>query len=183
MAGAVARRWLGVVIVALVLGVGTFLVVRYVPAGSEGVAVGDRAPDIRVARIPGGDSINLRTAFRGHVTLINVWATWCVPCQTEMPSIERLYQQYRNRGFRVAATSIDRSEPGPVETFAQRYGLTFDILQDQSGTIESAYQLMGTPESFLLDRDGRIQYVALGAETWDSPANRQRVEHLLAQDE
>ena len=71
--------------------------------------------------------------------------------------------------------------PGfPVLAFAQRLGLSFDILHDPSGEIQTAYMLVGEPESFLIDKHGMITYIALGADTWDSPPNRQRIEALLA---
>lgn len=173
-------RWAGVVALAAALGVSTWALVHFTPATDEGSQVGQRAPDYRVERVGRGDSIGLRTGYQGHVTLINVWATWCQPCTREMPSIERLYEAYRARGFRVAATSIDETGPEPIREFAGRYGLTFDILHDRSMDIQHAYQTIGVPESFLIDKRGRIAYVALGAEAWDSPENRRRVEQLLA---
>ncbi len=172
------RRGVAVATVALLLGLATFLLVRYVPTAT-GAQIGDRAPDYRVLRLADRDSVRVRSNYAGHVTLVNIWATWCVPCQAEMPSLQRLYQAYQGRGFRVAAVSIDAGAPAPVRAFAQAHGLTFDILQDRSGDIEDAYQTTGVPESYLLDRHGRITYIALGGENWDSPANRQRIARLI----
>jgi thiol-disulfide isomerase/thioredoxin len=171
-------RGFAVIGVAALLGAGAFALVRYAPP-PERAQVGQRTPDYRVVRSDGGDSIGLRTAYAGHVTLINIWATWCGPCREEMPSIERLYQAYRDRGFRVAAVSIDTDEAASVLAFARGLGITFDILHDRSTDIQQVYQTVGVPESFLVDSRGRIVYIALGAETWDSPVNRQRIEHLL----
>jgi cytochrome c-type biogenesis protein len=158
--GQAANRSLVIVTIAVLLAAGTWALVRFTPGT--------------------GDSVGLRTGYAGHVTLINIWATWCVPCKAEMPSLERLYEAYHDRGFRVAATSIDKDGPAPILAFAHDLGLSFDILHDRSGNIQQAYQTVGVPESFLIDKRGRITYVALGAEAWDSPANRQRIEHLLA---
>lgn len=167
-----------VLAIAALLGVGTWALVRYVPV-PEGAGVGQRAPDYRVVRARDGASIGIRSANAGHVTLVNIWATWCLPCRAEMPSIERAYEAYRDRGFRVAAASIDSGSAATVLAYARQAGLSFDILRDPGGAIQDAYQTVGVPESFLLDRHGRITYVALGAETWDSPENRARIEHLL----
>lgn len=172
------RRGLAIASVALGLGIITFLLVRYVPAAT-GAQIGDRAPDFRLLRLSDGDSIRVRSAYTGHVTLVNIWATWCEPCQQEMPSLQRLYDTYRSRGFRVAAVSIDDGATAPVRAFAAAHGLTFDILQDRSGNIEDAYQTVAVPESFLLDRHGRITYIRLGGEDWDAPPNRQRIARLL----
>ena len=173
-------RSLAVILLAALLGVGTWMAVHYVP-GKDIPQVGHRTPEYRVARLDNGDSIGVRSANAGHVTLINIWATWCGPCIKEMPSMERVYQAYRDRGFRVAAVSIDTDMPAPVLAFAQRMGLTFDLLHDRRGEIQTAYMTVGVPESFLIDKHGMITYIALGAETWDSPENRQRIEQLLAE--
>ena len=179
MAAPLTGRSLAVVIIAAVLGIATWGIVHYTPA-KDIPQVSHRAPDFRVARLPGGDSIGIRSANAGHVTLVNIWATWCGPCIKEMPAMERLYQAYRDRGFRVAAVSIDSDSASPVLAFAKRIGLSFDILHDRSGEIQTYYMTVGVPESFLIDKRGIITYIALGAEEWDSPENRQRVEQLLA---
>ena len=165
--------------ISALLVAGAWMLMHYVP-NKEIPQVGHRAPDYRVARATTGDSIGVRSAYAGHVTLINVWATWCGPCIKEMPSMERVYEEYKARGFRVAAVSIDEDAAAPVLAFTQKLGLTFDILHDRSGDIQIHYMTVGVPESFLLDAQGVIRYMALGAEAWDSAENRQRIEQLLA---
>ena len=98
---------------------------------------------------------------------------------TEVPKPDSL----AGRGFRIAAISIDEGSPEDVVAFAQKLGLTFDILHDRSGTIERLYQTTGVPESFLLDRRGILVKRVIGAHDWSSPANRSTVERLLAQPE
>ena len=78
------------------------------------------------------DSVSLED-YKGSVTLVNIWATWCLPCRDEMPSMQKLYDSLGTRGFRIAAISIDEGGPEDVVAFAQKYGLTFDILHDRSG--------------------------------------------------
>jgi len=158
--------------------VGGWALTEYAPP-PEGVTVGRRAPDYRAIDLATGDSLSIREQFAGHVTLLNVWATWCAPCRAEMPSMERLYRDLRDRGFRIAAVSVDNGGPDKVRDFATEFGLTFDLLRDPSGDIQAAYQMIGVPQSFLLDRDGTIRYVALGEEHWDSPEHRARIESLL----
>ena len=161
------------------LGIGAWMLVHYVP-GKDIPQVGHRTPEYRVARLDNGDSLGVRSAYAGHVTLINIWATWCGPCIKEMPSIERAYAAYKDRGFRVAAVSIDTDMPAPVLEFARHMALTFDLLHDRRGEIQTAYMTVGVPESFLIDKQGVITYIALGADAWDSPEMRQRIELLLA---
>ena len=172
------RQWFGVLAVALALGIGTYAAVRYAPAPT-GVEVGQYAPDVRIRDLRQGDTISLRKRYAGHVTLVNLWATWCHPCEREMPSMQRLYESYEARGFRVAAASIDEGDSAPVLAYAASHMLTFDILHDRTGQISQTFQTIGVPESFLLDRSGRIVYIALGAVTWDSPGHRAQIEKLL----
>jgi peroxiredoxin len=174
----VKRHTLPLLAIVLGLALGGWALMRYAPP-PEGAQVGKRAPDYRVPRVGTVDTVGLRSAYRGHVTLVNIWATWCVPCRAEMPAIERAWQAYRDRGFRVAAVSIDEGSDSTVNAFARELGLTFDLLHDRSGLIQQAYQTIGVPESFLLDAHGTITYVVLGERKWDSPELRARIEAAL----
>ena len=145
----------------------------------EPVAVGARAPDYRPIDLATGDSVSLRAKYRGHVTLVNIWATWCVPCRVEMPAMQRLYDSLSGRGLKIAAVSIDQEGPDVVKDFARSLNLTFDILQDRSMNIQQAYQTTGVPESFLLDTSGVIMKRVIGAHDWASPVNRALIRRLL----
>lgn len=127
-----------------------------------------------------GDSIGLRTAYAGKVVLVNLWATWCGPCRKEMPSMEQAFARYQARGFRIAAVSLDEGDAGPVRAFAKELGLTFDLLQDRSNRSQEVFQAVGLPHSVLIGRDGRVKWIALGAEDWNAPDHRKRLEDLLA---
>lgn len=172
------QPWPMVLLVLAGIGLGAWALTRYAPA-PEGATVGRRAPEYRLVDLASGDSVNLREHFRGHVTLVNVWATWCAPCRAEMPSMERIWQAYRDRGFRIAAVSVDAGDSTRVREFATELGLTFDLLHDRSGLIQQEYRMIGVPQSFLLDRDGTIRYAALGEERWDAAEHRERIEALL----
>lgn len=172
------RQWLlfwG--IIAALVG-GALLLVRLGPETS-GVAIGQRAPDFRLVNLASGDSVSLRALGQGHVTLVNIWATWCLPCKEEMPAMQRAYADLQARGFRILAVSIDEGDSRPVREFAQQLGITFDVLHDRSGAIQQAYQTTGVPESFLLDREGHIVKRVIGQHDWASPANRKLIERYL----
>lgn len=173
-----ARQWLVVVLVLAGLGIGVW-VLTHVGRETARVEVGARAPDIRVADLATGDTVDLRDHYKGQVTLLNIWATWCVPCRQEMPSMQKAYARLKDQGFAIAAVSIDEGGPEDVQAFAREFGLTFDILQDRSGRISTLYQTTGVPESFLLDKDGVIIKRVIGAHDWSSPANISLVERLL----
>jgi peroxiredoxin len=151
-------------------------------APDGGVEINRPAPNFQAIDLATRDSVSLED-YRGSVTLVNIWATWCLPCRDEMPSMQTLYDSLATRGFRIAAISIDEGSPEDVTAFARKLGLTFDILHDRSGKVERLYQTTGVPESFLLDRRGVLVKRVIGAHDWSSPANRGAVERLLEQPE
>ena len=177
-----SKQWIFVGCVVVGVAAGATILTK---VGSEvaPVAVGATAPDFGALDLATGDSVGLRARYRGKVTLVNIWATWCVPCRVEMPAMERLYQELAPRGFAIAAVSIDEGGPDDVRKFGQDLGLSFDLLQDRSGRVQQIYQTTGVPESFLLDRSGVIVKRIIGAHDWSSPANRALVERLLDEPE
>ncbi len=175
-----SKQWLavGAVVGGLVLGAAAL--VKFGPV-LEGVEVGKRAPDFTAVRLSGGtgDTVSLHRDYEGKVTLVNIWATWCIPCRVEMPAMEELYRQLGPAGFRIAAVSIDDGNPADVLAFTRELNLSFDILHDQARTIEQLYQTTGVPESFLLDKDGIIVKKVIGEHPWSSPANKRVIAELL----
>jgi cytochrome c biogenesis protein CcmG, thiol:disulfide interchange protein DsbE len=141
--------------------------------------VGSRAPDFRAIDLATGDSVSLHERYRGSVTLVNVWATWCAPCRVEMPSMEQAYQSMAPYGFKIAAVSIDEGNPEDVRAFGRELGLSFDLLQDRSMKVVETYQTTGVPESFLLDRNGILVKRIIGPHDWNSPVNRALIQRLL----
>jgi peroxiredoxin len=172
-----SRQWIVVGIVVSGLLAGAVALARY--SDVDHVEVGARAPDFRAIDLATGDSVSLRERYRGGVTLVNVWATWCLPCRVEMPAMEKLYQSLAPRGFKIAAVSIDEADPETVRKFVQELGLSFDILQDRSTKVQQIYQTTGVPESFLLNREGLIVKRVIGAHDWSSAVNRALIERLL----
>ncbi len=175
-----SKQWwvVGTIVTGMILG--AIALVRNSP-DSYGVAVGKKAPDFRVVDLATNDTVSLREKYAGQVTLVNIWATWCAPCREEMPSMEAAYRELAPRGFKVAAVSIDESDPEGVIAFGVEMGVTFDLLQDRSGEIQRIYQTTGVPESFLLDRDGVIVKRIIGAHDWSTKVNRDLIERLLDQ--
>lgn len=173
------KQWYVVVGILGCLGAGGVFLALTGPDAS-GVAVGHHAPGFSAVDRHTGDSISL-AHYRGHVTLLNIWRTDCVPCRTEMPAMQHLFEKFGPRGFRVAAISVDLGNEDEVRQFADARGLSFDILQDQTPAVQDAYETTGVPESFLLDRDGVILKRVIGAYPWDAPASLALVERLMDQ--
>lgn len=172
------KQWLVVVLIVGGLALGAWALSRF-GGPSARVAVGEKAPDFRVLDLATGDSLDLRDHYEGKVTLVNIWATWCIPCRQEMPSMQQAWARLKDHGFAIAAVSVDEGSSDPVLRFAQELGLTFDILHDRSGRIQQVYQTAGVPESFLLDGDGVIIKRVIGAHDWSSPANIALIERSL----
>jgi thiol-disulfide isomerase/thioredoxin len=108
--------------------------------------------------------------FRGRVVLLNIWATWCVPCRQEMPTLDRLQAQLGGAGFEVIALSIDRSGLAAVKPFYAQLGLrSLGIYLDQGGKATHALKIVGVPTTLLIDRDGREIGLKLGPAAWDTP--------------
>jgi peroxiredoxin len=166
---------------ALVAVVGGVAVVSLSGGGPRtGLEVGDRVPDYGAPALSGAEQS--LADHRGEVVLVNIWATWCGPCRIEMPSIQALYDRYGSDGFTVLAVSIDAG-PGhrdKVEGFVSEHGLTFPVLLDPGSRITGLFRTSGVPETFVLDRHGRIVKRVIGASDWDSEANRVLIEELLA---
>jgi peroxiredoxin len=159
------------------LGGGAWLLIRSAPPRVE---IGSRAPDFTATDLTTGKPATLRTAYRGAVTLVNVWATYCIPCREEMPAMDSLYHSLGGRGFRIAAVSVDRAPVEVVRKFVRDYHISFDVLYDPTGDTEQRYQTTGVPESFLVDKGGHIVRIAQRAAPWNSPENHRLIEQLLA---
>jgi peroxiredoxin len=114
---------------------------------------------------------------RGKVVLINFWATWCPPCREEMPAMERLWQQHRDRGFVLIAVSLD-ADGGQVKPFATEHKLTFPIGLDAKLEVANLYGIRALPASFIVDRHGQVAALALGPRAWDNDASHSMVEEL-----
>jgi cytochrome c biogenesis protein CcmG/thiol:disulfide interchange protein DsbE len=176
-----SKQWTLVGVIVGGLALGAVALVKFGPK-LEGVEVGKRAPNFTAVDIQKGDSVSLHQASDGRVTLVNIWATYCIPCREEMPAMEKLYRQLGPKGLRIIAISVDEGNTADVQQFVKEYGLTFDVLQDKSGDIQKVFQTTGVPESFLLDRKGIIVKKVIGEHPWSSSSNQRIVSDLLGGD-
>ena len=104
--------------------------------------------------------------YKGKVIFLNFWATWCKPCQDEMPSMEVLYNNLSGQNFEIVAVSVDKDGPDKVKAFAAKYGITFPILHDQHGSVKETYKTTGVPETFIIDQNGVIAEKVWGPRDW-----------------
>ena len=172
-------QWIAVAVVVLVLGAGVVLGLKLKPELFP-VEVGSTAPTFVATDLATGKRVTLAD-YKGQVVLLNIWATWCEPCKVEMPSLEQLQKDMGPQGLKIVAVSIDEGGADVVRQYARDLGLTFGILHDQSGAIKQIYQTTGVPESFVINRAGRIEKKVIGATDWDATVNKDLVRRLLAQ--
>jgi peroxiredoxin len=99
--------------------------------------------------------------LRGEVVIINFWATWCSPCQEELPEFEKLQQRYRERGLKILTISVD-SNPENVRTFIKKNDLKLTTLWDHKKRLAAAYNVEAMPSTYLIDRYGVVRYVHKG---------------------
>lgn len=172
---------IGMVVLAIATVIG-FSATKYLHREFFPIALGSKAPDFTAITVDSAPRERSLADYRGQVVMVNVWATWCLPCRVEMPSIEALHQAYGSKGFKVLAVSVD--DPGHIATiraFARQYNLTFEILHDPEKKIVEQYDILGYPETFIIGRDGVIRKKLLSATDWNSPDHRALVERLLAE--
>ena len=127
-----------------------------------GINVGEIAPDFTLLDLDGNE-VGL-SEFRGEVVFVNFWATWCPPCRAEMPDIESLYQEYKDKGVVVIGIDIGESE-ATVRQFVQQGGYSWTFVLDSTGAVAANYNIRAIPTSFFIDREGVIQAINTGAMT------------------
>ncbi|HUY98968.1 MAG TPA: TlpA disulfide reductase family protein [Thermomicrobiaceae bacterium] len=162
-----------VVAILFVAGVG-FVIARAtfgVGSGASGVvAVGHTAPTIV---LPGlnGQTVKL-SDLRGKVVLVNFWATWCPPCQAEMPELQSVYQARQGGVFVILG--VDQAESADiVRPYVDQRHFSWTFALDQNTDVSRAYGVYGIPQSFLVDQQGRIAYI------WKGPLSRSELEQQL----
>ncbi|HEY4733389.1 MAG: peroxiredoxin family protein [Gemmatimonadaceae bacterium] len=172
---------IGALVVGIV-GAVAFSATHYLRHELFPVELGSKAPGFTASTLDSVPRQKTLADYRGQVLMLNVWATWCLPCRVEMPSIEALHKAYGPKGLKIVAVSIDDPGTEPaIRAFAQQYGLTFEILHDAQGKITEAYDITGYPETFIVGKDGVIRKKLMSATDWNSPDARALVERLLSE--
>jgi peroxiredoxin len=117
-------------------------------------------------------------SLRGKVLLFNFWASWCLECRPEMPMFEHLHREFSAQGLAVVGINA-REGTSTIRAYAKELNLTFPLIQDPSGKINSAYGVIGLPTTFLIARDGRAVALAIGPREWSGKAARAVIQALL----
>ena len=139
--------------------------------GARGSIVGMPAEDFRLIDLEGKSQSLSR--YRGKIVLVNFWATWCKPCTTEMPAMQKMYDKLREKGFMVLAVN-ELEGDAIVRARIRRYGHTFPVLMDRDNKVANKFGVFGLPVSVFIDEHGVVQeYIKGGLLT------EQKVEEIV----
>jgi peroxiredoxin len=147
-------------------------------ANDERPDEGHPAPDFALKALD-GRTVRLSQLRGKKVVLLNFWATWCPPCRLEMPTMQKIYADYKDKGLEILAINIESDATEEIREFMRELRLTFPLLLDPDMKVTRKYRLIGLPVSILIDRRGVIQWKTLGYHDWTDKESRSRIEALL----
>ncbi len=148
-------------------------------ASAAAFATGDAAgpaPPFTLATLDGRQEA--LSEFKGQVVMVNFWATWCGPCQQEMPLLDQMYKKYKPAGFTLIGVNIDKDAP-PVKALLERKPVSFPVLLDPANQVSKAYHVDEMPSSVIIDRKGNIRYVHRGYRPGDENEYQDRIRQLI----
>lgn len=174
----IRRRVIMVVDAILLVVVVVLLYQRALPQASAALGFGasnEPAPLFALTTLD-GDSVSLRD-LRGQVVLVNFWASWCLPCRIEMPAFERIYRDRSGDGFTIVGIVTDVHATTSIREFLEEHDITYPTLLAEPSVVRDYGGINAIPQSFLIDRDGRIRHHVIGY--FAEPALRAAVNRML----
>ncbi|WP_084245450.1 thiol-disulfide oxidoreductase ResA [Planomicrobium okeanokoites] len=146
----------------LVLAIGYTIYNSVTADDVEVLRVGDKAPDFTLEDMEGNR--HKLSDYQGEGVFLNFWGTWCEPCVKEMPAMDRQYKEYEEQGVHILAVNIAQSD-FEVQSFADRFDLSFPIAIDKSRSVMTAYNIRPLPTTVLVNPEGDIQRIITGEMT------------------
>lgn len=140
--------------------------------------VGYLAPDFTLEVMGEGRRVNL-SDYKGKVVLLNFWATWCIPCRKEMPSMEELYRIFKEREFEILAVNLEKFAGGKITLFVSNYGISFPILLDKELKTPARYGVRSIPTTYIIGKDGIIKEKIVGGRNWTEQELVERIDSLM----
>ena len=116
--------------------------------------------------------------YKGQVVMVNFWATWCGPCQQEMPLLDQMYKKYKPAGFTLIGVNVDK-EGAAVKELLARKPVSFPVLLDPANQVSKQYHVDEMPSSVIIDRKGNIRYIHRGYRPGDENEYQDRIRQLI----
>ncbi len=170
--------WLPVVILIAVVVIGALSGLEIGRKKQPRPVIGEQARDFTYLNLEGKE-VSLSDFYEKKVVFINIWATWCPSCKEELPTVQKMYEKFKGDDFEVLAVSIDATGKKAVLSFMKKYGLTFPVLLDTTGSIQLLYGTTGVPESFIIDKKGFVVYVEIGPGDWTDSKRQALIRGLI----
>lgn len=123
------------------------------------IGVGDQVPDLVLTTFDGGD-IQF-SDLRGQVVVVNFWASWCIPCESEAAELEQAYQMYKDEGVLLLGVDYIDTEP-EARAYLAKFNITYPNGPDLGTRISQAFRIRGVPETYVIDPDGLVAAVKIG---------------------
>ena len=136
------------------------------------------APEFSLPAIANAEGVISLASYKGAVTYLDFWASWCGPCRLSLPALDEIYQELAPMGLKVTAISVDVVEEDAWD-FLARYPVTYPVAIDTEGSVPKAYGVNGMPSGYLIDREGRVRAVHVGFKRGDEDALRAEILQLL----
>lgn len=151
-----------------------------VPAGHPAPAhEGQVLEDVTLTRF-GGEKTQL-SAFKGKVFLVNFWASWCSACMIEMPSIVKLWNEFKDQGLEVVAVNVDENPGAVVPEITKRLSMWFPILVDQENQLADIFDVHAIPTTIVLDRNRKVLLIDSGERDWNSSEVHEQMKRWLSE--
>ncbi len=171
------KKTLQAAVILLILGSIFFYYFSTNVPRNDFVKEGDVVPDFTL-KTKGGETVTL-SRYRGKVIILNFWGTWCTPCVSEIPSLNKLSSSLNDKNFEIIAVSLDSSWSDVDELFSQIGEPKFTVVLDKSGTVASTFGTELIPESFIIDQRGVVIKKLIGAIDWNSSDTHHMIKLLL----
>jgi peroxiredoxin len=137
---------------------------------------GGPAPSFTLAALTGQQAA--LSQYKGQVVMVNFWATWCGPCQQEMPLLDQMYKKYKPAGFTLIGVNVDKEGPAVKDLMARR-PVSFPVVLDPANQVSKAYHVSEMPSSVFIDRKGEIRYIHRGYRPGDENEYQDRIRQLI----
>lgn len=140
--------------------------------------VGQAAPQFTLPTLQGDQPTSLKQ-FEGKVVYVDFWASWCAPCRTSFPLLNKLHEKLKSKGFEVVGINLDEDKAN-AEKFLKEFPVGFTVLRDAKGEWADQFVVESMPTSFILDKQGVVQLIHHGFTSNDVKELEEKITSLLA---